>query len=660
MSVLVILNVLIFTALRLVFLIQFQNPADPLTAEYLMRALYLGLKFDLRLVLLIQLPVFLFARIRYVRIFDKPKAQKNWSIYMAVINSLILVLYMIDFGHYAYLTERLNASAIRFMYNPLISLQMMWETYPVLWGIAGLAVFIFLFTKCITFIIRTVSNAHYTRLTGWKNIILYSLMVLLWMAGIYGKFSYYPLRWSDAFFSPHHFASSLTLNPVLHVFDTMKNREVKYDLDETKKYYDLVASYIDVEQPDKESLNFTRQSKHPSLLSERPNIIFVMTESLAFYKTGISGNPLNPTPHIDAIAKESILFNRFYVPHAGTARSVFTFITGLPDMEVNKTSSRNPLIVKQHTIVNSFDGYKKLYFLGGSASWANIRGLLSHNIPDIDIYEEGSYDSPRVDVWGISDLHLFQEANNVLNKINDRPFLAIIQTSGSHRPYTIPEDNRGFEYRDEDEEEVKKYGYVSVEEFNAFRFIDHGIGLFMEAAKKEKYFDNTIFVFFGDHGLPGQPEHRSIAEKHLSLTRIHVPLFIYAPSIIPEGRVMDTIASEMDILPTVASLTSTPYLNTTLGRNLLKNDRGRDRYAFIIVYHGPVSELALLGSRYYFKMNSDGSNRSLHLLDSETPRDNVSHVYPEKAGLMEQLCRGLYETSRYLSYHNAPERFKRD
>lgn len=659
MSVLVLLNVLIFTALRLAFLYQFHNPADPLSSDLLLNSLYIGLKFDLRLVLLINLPVFLFARIKFVSIFDKPSGQTLWSVYIAIINSLILVMYIIDFGFYAYLKERINASAIRFTQNPLIALQMMWETYPVIWSSVGLVLFIFIFTKALKFIIKAISNTSFPHLHGWKNITLYSIMIFLWIFGIYGKFSYYPLRWSDAFYSPHQFASSLALNPVLHIFDTMKNREIKYDIDETRKYYDLVASYLGVENQDKETLNFTRHIKHQPAMPKKPNIIFVIIESLAFYKTGISGNPLDPTPNIDAIAEKSLLFNRFYVPHAGTARSVFTFITGLPDVEVNRTSSRNPLIVKQHTILSAFDEYRKFYFLGGSASWANIRGLLQHNITDIEIYEEGSYKSPRVDVWGISDLYLFQEANDVLSKVNNSPFFAIIQTSGSHRPYTIPEDNRGFEYRNEDEEEVIKYGYDSVEELNAFRFIDHSIGLFMETAKKENYFDNTIFVFFGDHGLPGHPEHRPKAEEHLSLTRLHVPLFIYAPKLIPEGKVFDTIASEVDILPTVASLTSRSYLNTTLGRNLLNSSHDMNRYSFIVASHGPVSKIGLLDSSFYFTMNNDGSNKRLHMLDNETPRSDVSKNYPEKAESMEQLCRGLYETSRYISYHNSPDRYKR-
>ena len=58
-SGLVLFNVLIFTALRLAFLYQFHTPADPLSSDLMMKSLYIGLKFDVRLVLLINLPVFL-------------------------------------------------------------------------------------------------------------------------------------------------------------------------------------------------------------------------------------------------------------------------------------------------------------------------------------------------------------------------------------------------------------------------------------------------------------------------------------------------------------------------------------------------------------------------------------------------------------------------
>ncbi len=50
---------------------------------------------------------------------------------------------------------------------------------------------------------------------------------------------------------------------------------------------------------------------------------------------------------------------------------------------------------------------------------------------------------------------------------------------------------------------LQKYGFESLEELNAFRYTDFSYRTFIEAARKEKYFNNTIFVFIGDHGIPG-------------------------------------------------------------------------------------------------------------------------------------------------------------
>src|SRR5262249_5776471 len=159
-----------------------------------------------------------------------------------------------------------------------------------------------------------------------------------------------------------------------------------------------------------------------------------------------------------------------------------------------------------------------------SASWGNIRALLSHNVDDLRIYEEGSYTSPRVDMWGISDLSLFEEANRVFAAPRTRPFVAFIQTAGNHKPYTIPEDSHGFVRTTVSDEEARRYGFTSRRDLDAERLVDHSIGEFFRIARQEKYFDDTVFVFYGDHGLPAAAEHRPLAERQLSLPRYHVPL----------------------------------------------------------------------------------------------------------------------------------------
>ena len=128
------------------------------------------------------------------------------------------------------------------------------------------------------------------------------------------------------------------------------------------------------------------------------------------------GNPLNTTPFFNELCENGVFFNHCFTPTWGTARGVWCTITGIPDVETPRTASRNMAMVSQHSIMNDFDGYEKFYFIGGSTSWANIRGLLKNNIDSLHLYEGDDYKSPKVDVWGISDKNLFLEANDVLKQ----------------------------------------------------------------------------------------------------------------------------------------------------------------------------------------------------------------------------------------------------
>ena len=108
-------------------------------------------------------------------------------------------------------------------------------------------------------------------------------------------------------------------------------------------------------------------------------------------------------------------------------------------------------------------------------------------------------------------------------------------------------------------------------------------------------------------------------------------------------------------MPTIASMLSVPYVNSTLGRDLLEVRFDTSRYAFTI-QHRSIPELGLIGDQFYFLICADGTDKRLYRYDSETPGRNVIEKYPEIAATMEPLCRGLYETANYMRYHNAPEK----
>ncbi|GMR16635.1 MAG: alkaline phosphatase family protein [Gammaproteobacteria bacterium] len=646
------IHLVAFFILRFALYWYFKNPTDPIPSTELLQAFYLGLKFDLRLSLIMTLPLFILGGARWLSPFEYGSTRRFWLSIQAIIFSFILFVYFINFAYFSYLHKPLDASAIRFLQNFSISMEMVWSTYPVIWLSLLILSITALYVYTLNKVINYYSNALVPMHTRKRKILLGTISTLIIIFGLFGKVSYYPLRWSDAFFSTHNFAPTVAMNPILYFLSTLKNRNISFDVTKVKEYYPEVAAHLGVKKPDVNTLNFSRQVTPKKRFKTQPNIVIVIMESFSSYKTGLSGNPLNPTPNIDTLAKDGIFFNHFYTPSTGTARSVWTLITGTPDIETNKTSTRNPLIVDQHTLISAFKDYEKLYFIGGSASWGNIRGLLSSNIPNLQLYEEGKYTAPRMDVWGISDLHLFEEAHNVL-KTQDKPFFAIVQTSGNHRPYNIPEDNKGFIEKKISKKEARNYGFLNSKEYNAFRFLDHSVGYFINKAKKESYFDNTIFVFFGDHGVNGSAKHITPAQNQLHINALNVPFIIYAPKLI-KSKKYTFPASEVDVLPTLTSLAGFPYTNTTLGSDLLNPNINKNRYVFTMEHRKPLL-IAVTGKDKTYTANFDGSQAGLHDLNSQTPRKDISKDNPKEAEKLKRLMFGLYETIKYMRYNNKPK-----
>lgn len=662
---LILVQLSVFTALRLAFFFVFRETSLPYTGGELAHALWIGFRFDLRMALFIVLPLMVLGWFPFLN-WRKALGEKIWSIYLVTVMGAAGLIYGLDFGYFSYLNNRVNATVLKFLENPVISFTMLWESYPIIPALLGFAAILAAYYVVIkVFVFKTL---HHEPAPGVLDLVLpprrtyavarYGVLALGFAFGLWGTLGQYPLRWSEAYFVTNSFISALALNPVLYFVDTLENREKEFDEEALRKHYDAVADFLQIDEPDSTTLNFGRARQatpNPQVAAavRPPNIVYIIMESFAAYKTGTFGHPMNPTPYFDQLASQGTLFTRFYVPSEGTARSVFGLLTGIPDVGKNRTSSRNPLIVNQHTLVNAFKGYEKFYFIGGSANWGNIRGVISNNIPGIHLVEEGQFKSARTDVWGISDLNLFEEANDKL-KETSQPFIAFIQTAGFHRPYTIPQDRRDFKELTLSEDEVKSGGFVSEKEYNSLRFADYSLGHFIELAKKSPYFANTIFIIHGDHGLPDyQAKHVSEADRAHLLTRFQVPLLFYAPELMPEPKKISKIASSLDVLPSAAGLAGHSYFNTTLGRNLFDPRYDKDQFAFTYVYYQSPPQIGLISERFY-TYGTPEKMRGLFLLDSPgTPvTEDVSSQYKDIAKKMEDLTFGLYESSKYLLYHN--------
>ena len=170
----------------------------------------------------------------------------------------------------------------------------------------------------------------------------------------------------------------------------------------------------------------------------------------------------------------------------------------------------------------------------------------------------------------------------------------------------------------------------------------------MDAAKNQPYFNNTIFVFTGDHGVEGEAGKMYPAAWTANrLSDEHVPLLFYSPALLtPQKR--NEVVSQIDILPTIAGMIHQSYVNTTLGRDLL-NSRNKNNTAFII--HHDEGNIGVVTDNYYYIKNirinkeelvsvkSNDLNLSLH------QQDSVKHI-------LSAITSAIYETAKWMLVNN--------
>jgi phosphoglycerol transferase MdoB-like AlkP superfamily enzyme len=632
------------TLYRLFFFFHYRTSEKALSGSMML----MGLRFDLRIVSAIGLGMFIISS--FINPFKHKKAKQFWLILLGIVFIISLIAYGSDYYYYDYLKQRLSAGIISFAKDAAISAKMMWETYPLLKIFVALGIVLFLFVWMVKRLLKKIAADDFVLVKKWR--IMYSaLFVLLTAIGIFGKIGQYPLRWSDAFTLSDDFKANTALNPMQSFFSSMSFKNNGYDITKVKESYPIMANYFAIQDTSTASLNLNRSYNFIETTDtvSKPNVVIVICESFSAYKSSMFGNGLNPTPYFNDMCNNGIFFERCFTPAFGTARGVWAVLTGIPDVQDNKTASRNPAAVNQHTIMNDFKGYEKYYFLGGSTTWANIRGVLTNNIDGLKIYEEENFKAAKVDVWGISDKNLFLEANKVF-ATQIKPFLSIIQTADNHRPYTIPtEDLNAFKKVDYPKDTLTKYGFDDNAQLNAFRYTDFCFSTFMEAAKKETYFVNTIFVFMGDHGLRGDAGNmfpQSFTKQ--GILAEHVPLLFYAPRLLKPSRIKEP-ASQLDIFPSVAFLAKQSHTNTTLGNNLFDTSANKNRFAFIA--DPDLRTIGLVSNEFHYARNlNTGKIDFVSVINNESVlvnkrNDSIKNV-------MKNTTDAFYNTAKYLLLNN--------
>jgi choline-sulfatase len=179
-------------------------------------------------------------------------------------------------------------------------------------------------------------------------------------------------------------------------------------------------------------------------------------------------------------------------------------------------------------------------------------------------------------------------------------------------------------------------------------FVDHLVGMVIDALDASGAADNTVIVLWSDHGFH-LGEKLRWAKRTLWEETTRVPLIIAGPTVTPDARCGQPVGL-IDIYPTLLDLCGLPARNDLEGVTLrrLLEDPATDWDRPAICTFGPNNH-SLRGERYRYTVYADGSQELYdHQRDPEEWKNLVGlggEVSAEHGAVIERLGRWLPNTN---------------
>ncbi len=316
------------------------------------------------------------------------------------------------------------------------------------------------------------------------------------------------------------------------------------------------------------------------------NLMIISIDTLRADRLGAYGNTRGLTPHLDALAGESILFENAYANSPKTASSHMSLFTSMLPTEhgLRNFAPRKGLPLKAMASNRTTLGQvlnRNDYYNATIASGGNINGQMGFSRGfGQDTFMSGLREVPDI----VSD------AKTLLNRLTPQEesaglhWFMFLHTYQVHAPYVPPQewiDKFAIEPQGRSGELMQPMLKMSIQqqwkhmhdglwdhkaEFNAedgeylmslydaeVAYTDHVIGRFIEWLDQRDILDDTILVVLSDHGEEffehGEFEHDQLHEEHL-----RVPLMIRLPGGTLGGKKVSGLTSLIDVMPTLLEM----------------------------------------------------------------------------------------------------------
>lgn len=240
---------------------------------------------------------------------------------------------------------------------------------------------------------------------------------------------------------------------------------------------------------------------------EGKNIIFIHMESISSFLIDLNINDQVITPNLNKLSSEGLYFTNFY-PQIGVGTSSdteFTINTSLmPSTNgtafvsyFDRTYVTIPKLLKEK-------GYYTFSMHGNKASMWN-RDVMHPNLGYTDFYSKTSFEVDEKIGLGISDKSFFRQLLPMLEEIenNSNKYMGTIITLSNHTPFEYNDVFTPLDLTYSAEGGGSAYNYLAGTKLGDYlisaHYADEALGEFIQMINDSEYFDDTIFVFYGDH-----------------------------------------------------------------------------------------------------------------------------------------------------------------
>lgn len=389
----------------------------------------------------------------------------------------------------------------------------------------------------------------------------------------------------------------------------------------------------------------------------KPNIVFVIVESLGtdFFRHNEYGYTI--TPFLDSLSRHSLLWTNCLSITARSAGVLPAVTASVPHgpkgFQFGDIPECNSLI----TILKE-NGYKSNVFYAGSFKFDRISDyLLSQDVDYISPFyleyvKERNKNKFDYTNWGYQDAKMFERSSEVIKERDAKePNLDILITISQHDNRFVLNNNKDLEnYYYEKAESLlqslpdnesqklrRRKGFIA-----AFLYSDDALRDFFHSYIKQH--DNTIFVITGDHSL------NSYSSNPLSA--YHVPLIIWSP-FIETPQQFKSVVSHNDIAPSLNALLrdnfniKTPENIHWINDGLDTCQSFRSKVKTYFITQTNISTKLVFDDLYY---SEEGDEKKLYYIKEDLNAQPIDN--PELMDIMEQRTKVIQYIDRYTYTNN--------